>query len=174
MNAKHQGPQHIRLSTSTHSRELAASIAGTFSNLELDSGLMVDISLRFLTHFAGVGQVCFGDEIGEDRVVEIVNFDPVRGGLVSAGTADPYPWAPFHWLVFKTCPEQGAVVQVYRDVGAGKKLVLDAEGISGLSDALKRLRKEGFVSDPRLGAVAVGRDLEEAVDRLNKDVERTE
>jgi len=164
-------PGCLYLEKRTTALELLPELQKGLNALRKDTGGTVDISTRFLNHFAGTGLLFAGETVGDDRVLEIVNFDPVMNKLVAVGTARPYPWAPLHWLVFRTCPECTCIVQVYDDPAAARHFHVDREGIEKLEPTLRTLRERRFVKVEGLGTLAVGTGIMETVGMANRKMD---
>lgn len=114
------------------------------------------------------------DRLTHENLVEVADFDPVRGTLLALGGVDPSPFAPVHWLVLRWRPDLHALAQVaaartsapkpgtlhVSDTGAGGPLEL-------AQVALRGLKSDPAVWSERLGFLAAGRTLDEALARLD-------
>ncbi len=147
----------------------------------LVSGSEGNVSARCLRGMAITTGGSRLDALLSEDVVIVTDYDPSRSIVFASGAKEPSSESPMHFLIYRQFPDVGAVIHVHHD-----PTVNEAEAHPGkfnltekfapygtlelALEVLKALRKGNFVVMRKHGVLAVGRDLDDALQLLLEKV----
>ena len=114
------------------------------------------------------------DEIQQDDITEIVDYDPIKKITMAIGKKDPNINTPVHWIIHRARTDVHAVVQIINTdliEKYQKKLPITKEKppatLESAKEILKNIRENKTILIPNQGLLFVGFNLKEIEQNLD-------
>jgi hypothetical protein len=119
-------------------------------------------------------------KIKKDDILEIVDYDPIKGVMLVIGPKEPKLQTPVHWLVFHAKKEINAMIQIKNEEFAKKfkekfpttKKDSNIGIIDQAKEILFNLRNSNVVVLKNTGLLYVGKNLKDVENKILSSLEQ--
>lgn len=120
--------------------------------------------------------------ITRKKLVEIVDYNPVKNTLLVIGKKKPSAEAPTHWLALQAKPEINAVIclhdkEIGENIPDGKKAFLDTDAslssYEGITSVLKNINEKEYIVIKNYGIMTTAINLNTAEEKILRIMRNT-